>query len=729
MTIAFVHKMLTKSAHFTLISVLCAHAFFVNGQTTNVDYTNSYNSEKLMQLRTEFQLEQDKIDQKIKSYLIANQIPKIQKASNGNIISVLDFDTSGEPIFYTTLTSTSSINTRASHLYWDGSLDLGISGENMKIGIWDAGSALSSHQEFNNRISSGESNIEVDNHATMVTGIVSATGINDKAQGVAYDAEVINYDWTNDKTEVIDAALNGLLISNHSYGVKTSNVPDWYFGAYLPISRSWDKIMYNAPYYLMVSAAGNAQQSKHNQEPVSGKSEDGFDLLVGFTTAKNGIVVTSANAELDENGKLLDAKTTSYSSYGPTDDGRIKPDIAGDGAAVYTTTATSNSSYGTSIGTSMATPGVSASLLLLQQYHENLYGSFMKAASLKGLALHTADDVFLPGPDYKLGWGVLNTKKAAQFLQRVNYSTFLIEERLDEEKTFSLTVEAKGNQPLAVSLSWTDVAGELQESGLANDHISKLVNDLDIRITKDGETFFPWKLNPSKANLPAFKGDNTVDPYERINIDNPQGIYTITVTYKGELTNEHQDFSLLVSGIKNSDCNIDMPTDFKMTAVSENGGTLLWNKSDETLYEVQYKAEDDELWAVQALFDNRFELLGLQKGVRYKARVRSVCGENLVSAFSEEISFVFDGAATQVSNMSQLEELQLVLYPNPVENELLIATERSPNSYFQVLDQAGFIIKQGRFQGSVNVSDLASGVYFVSIHDDGKTKTKKFIKH
>ncbi|GGG39576.1 hypothetical protein GCM10011414_06240 [Croceivirga lutea] len=729
MTIAFVHKMLFKNVHNSLLGILFAFTCIVSAQSNAVEHTTSYNAEVLNQLKTEFKLEQNKIDKKINSYLLDKQIPKFQKASNGNTISVLDFDAAGEPIFYTTLVSISSINTRANHLYWNGSLDLGISGENMTMGIWDAGSALASHQEFSTRISTSEIDIEVDNHATMVTGIISATGINEKAKGVAYDAEVLSFDWTNDKTEVIDAALDGLLVSNHSYGIKTSNVPDWYFGAYLPISRAWDKIMYNAPYYLMVSAAGNAQQSKHNQEPISGKSEDGFDLLVGFTTAKNGLVVTSAQAELDDNGNLISAKTTSYSSYGPTDDGRIKPDLAGDGAAVYTTTSTNNSSYGTSIGTSMATPGVSASLLLLQQYYEQLFGSFMKAATLKGLALHTADDVLAPGPDYKLGWGVLNTKKAAQFLQRVDYSTFLIEERLGEENTYSITVEAKGNQPLTASLSWTDVEGELQESGKANDYKSRLVNDLDVRITKDGETFYPWKLNPSKANLPAFKGDNTVDPYERINIENPEGFYTITVTYKGELTNALQDFSLLVSGIKNSNCNIDVPTDFKIAAVTDNGGTLLWNKSDETLYEVQYKAEDDELWAVQALFDNRFELLGLQKGVRYKARVRSVCSENLVSEFSEEISFVFDGGATQIGDATQWEKMQLVLYPNPVESELMIATERSRNTYYQVLDQAGFIIKQGRFQGSVKVSDLASGVYFISIHDEGKTKTKKFIKH
>ena len=101
----------------------------------------------------------------------------------------------------------------------------------------------------------------------------------------------------------------------------------------------------------------------------------------------------------------------------------------------------------------MAAPGVTGSLLLLQQYHEELFGTYMKAAMLKGLALHTADDVEAKGPDYKMGWGVMNAKAAAEVLQNREYTTILNEESLTEGETFSFTVVANGSEPLVASLS------------------------------------------------------------------------------------------------------------------------------------------------------------------------------------------------------------------------------------------------------------------------------------
>src|SRR5690606_38910569 len=119
--------------------------------------------------------------------------------------------------------------------------------------------------------------------------------------------------------------------------------------------------------------------------PNFGKSADGFDLLLGFTTTKNGLAVAGANTEIGSKGELVQATVAGYSSFGPVDDGRVKPDLAGDGTNILSTSSATNSSYQVSAGTSMAAPGVTGSLLLLQQYHEELFGTYMKAATLKGL--------------------------------------------------------------------------------------------------------------------------------------------------------------------------------------------------------------------------------------------------------------------------------------------------------------------------------------------------------
>ena len=107
-----------------------------------------------------------------------------------------------------------------------------------------------------------------------------------------------------------------------------------------------------------------------------------------------------------------------FSGWGPTDDGRIKPDVVGNG--MFLISAWSDSPfYAAAAGTSMSAPNVTGSLLLLQEHYQGIYGAgnFMRAATLKALAIHTADEAGdADGPDYAFGWGLLNTKTAAQVI-------------------------------------------------------------------------------------------------------------------------------------------------------------------------------------------------------------------------------------------------------------------------------------------------------------------------
>ncbi|MFX5784919.1 S8 family serine peptidase, partial [Acinetobacter baumannii] len=73
---------------------------------------------------------------------------------------------------------------------------------------------------------------------------------------------------------------------------------------------------------------------------------------------------------------------SSFSSWGPTDDGRIKPDLVADGVSVTSTGGNSTTSYATLSGTSMAAPNTTGSLLLLQEYYNRLRsGSFMRSST------------------------------------------------------------------------------------------------------------------------------------------------------------------------------------------------------------------------------------------------------------------------------------------------------------------------------------------------------------
>jgi len=81
-----------------------------------------------------------------------------------------------------------------------------------------------------------------------------------------------------------------------------------------------------------------------------------------------------------------------------------------------------------------------------------------------------------------------------------------------------------------------------------------LVNDLDIRITKNTTTYFPWRLDANDPTGPAIRSaDNNVDNVEQVKIDAPTaGQYTITVTHKGTLVNLNQKYSLVITGINSA---------------------------------------------------------------------------------------------------------------------------------------------------------------------------------
>src|SRR5262249_44276467 len=145
----------------------------------------------------------------------------------------------------------------------------------------------------------------------------------------------------------------------------------------------------------------------------------GYDLLPPQQVCKNGLTVGAvSNIVGGFSGSNRIAMHT-FSSWGPTDDGRIKPDVVAAGVNIFSCSATSTTSYFTDSGTSFAAPAVAGSLDLLVQRYSQLYGTNppMLSSTLRGLAIHTADDADGNGPDYKFGWGLVNTRKAALLVE------------------------------------------------------------------------------------------------------------------------------------------------------------------------------------------------------------------------------------------------------------------------------------------------------------------------
>ncbi|HOZ75594.1 MAG TPA: S8 family serine peptidase [Flavobacterium sp.] len=481
------------------------------------------------------------------------------------------------PIYFTTYNQGSGITSRASKLYHNGGLGLDIEGQNMTSGLWDAGSALASHEIFSGRLSIMDDCITNRSHSTHVAGTIIGTNQvqGGQARGMAFRSNLHSYDWDNDQAEVALAAANGLLLSNHSYGYNPNAIQDYQWGKYDNKSQAFDEIMFDAPYYQFVCAAGNSRGSFN-------LPKNGFDLITGQALAKNAITVGSVEELLNYTGPN-DVVMASTSSWGPADDGRIKPDIVAKGVNTFSATNEADNSYALASGTSMASASVEGTLLLLQQYNNQRHGMYLRAATLKALMVHTADEAGLhPGPDYRFGWGLINAEKAANTITNKGLQSYLLENTLSQNETFSLPVNAIGNQPLVATLCWTDPKGELHSFN-TDDNTPDLVNDLDLRITQNEDAFFPWKLNGDNPAAAATKGDNVVDNIEKSEIDAASGSYVITVSHKGNLTSGLQNYSLVVSGI--------ILKNFWFTAAEP--AKSICNDADEVSYALNFNLKGD----------------------------------------------------------------------------------------------------------------------------------------
>lgn len=513
---------------------------------------------ELRNLRNTFNQEFLEREMRIKSYLMRN--PNVERVvrdefSTKEIYDVLE---DGEILYYGTSNLGSSRTARADKLYLGGGLGLNIQGQGMKAGVWDGGNVRTTHVEFpNNKVINIDGTV-LDNHATHVTGTIVAKGVTANLRGIAFDASAISYNWNNDYAEMTDEAASGLLVSNHSYWMGSSNNA-WTFGSYDIRAAQFDQIAFAAPYYLAVTAAGNDRNDF--TDPIIGpylSTKGGYNLTRGMQNAKNYLTVGAVN-QVSNYTSPNSVVMSTFSSWGPTDDGRIKPDVVAKGVSVRSTLSGTNTASGLEQGTSMASPAVAGVALLLQQHYFNTQSDYMRAATLKGLINHTTDEAgkadddvtFTDGPDYRFGWGLINAEKAATLISDKTTNKAVIEELTlnINNPSYTKTVTVSGTEPLMVSISWTDRAGTPNNG--TNDPVNAnyLVNDLDVRVTKDGVTYFPWTLNPAAPSAAAVRTqDNFRDNFEKIQVDNPNGTYTITVTHKGSLTGSSQNFSLIASG-------------------------------------------------------------------------------------------------------------------------------------------------------------------------------------
>ncbi len=500
-----------------------------------------------------------------------------------NFKELMYLDEQGMPVYLETENDKSAITINTDEVNPGGSSGLNLKGAGMKAGVWDGGAVRATHQEFvGGRLTQIDGATSNSNHATHVSGTVGATGVVSRARGMAYDVDIHAYDWGNNESEMRSAGANGLLVSNHSYGQPTgwsvsSGNWTWYgnpnedasedidFGHYGSVAREWDQIANQAPYHLIVKSAGNDR----NDGPSAGTShrvwsgsgwvtstatrddDPSYGSVSSYSMAKNILVVGAVNEISNGYSQPSNVVMSNFSCWGPTDDGRIRPDIVAKGVAVYSPLAGNNTQYASWQGTSMASPAVTGSAILLQERYEQVHGSgnFMRSSTLRGLIIHTANEAGSSnGPDYRFGWGLMNTRKAADVIG--DTSAVIIEQRLTSGTPIEIKAVNIPNRVVRVTIAWNDPAGSVAARVL-NPTTQDLVNDLDLRIEResDGFEFKPYVLNPALPLDPAATGDNFRDNVEQVYIASPSnGVYTLKIGNKGTLTGQ-QWMTSIVDGL------------------------------------------------------------------------------------------------------------------------------------------------------------------------------------
>lgn len=382
-----------------------------------------------------------------------------------------------------------------------------LDGSGVSIGEWDAGWADAAHTDFGGRVHQVGTGA-VHYHSTHVAGTVMGSGLQSGGsyRGMAPAASLSTQQWwfnisTLQTSYQYNLSTYNIDISQNSWGIGASpiNVENCnaVMGNYFLECGSLDNIV-RGQLGKPISVSWSAGNERSQGSNYCGSVGFSYGSLIPYGTAKNVITVGAINSN--------NSTMTSFSSWGPTDDGRIKPELVAPGCQTDSdhgvTSTWPGGGYNTICGTSMASPVVSGCMTLWFQQYRNIYpGQTPLASTVKSVFVETADDLAEPGPSFDYGFGRINVVKAIDLL---NSGSFL-EDQINDAATFEWTFNYDGTLPqVSFTLAWDD-------PGAAANANPALVNDLDLQLVSPSGfvTLLPWKLDPANpSNTPINAADH-----------------------------------------------------------------------------------------------------------------------------------------------------------------------------------------------------------------------------
>ena len=350
---------------------------------------------------------------------------------------------------------------------------------------------------------------------------------------------------------------DGARISSNSWGSYNNN--------YTTDSQTYDSLVRDA-------RRGEAGNQELTVIFSSGNRGAGGNLT-SPGTAKNVIMVgASENLRPGSDGCRVDTEGANdinslidFSSGGPTNDGRRKPEIVAPGTHIqgarsqdrgYTGGGVcapnyplGQTLYTWSSGTSHAAPAVAGAAALVRQFFQQSVGHPPSPAMVKAYLSNST--TFMNGknagdnlPGNNQGWGLLNIGRALDAVPRM---------LVDQDQVISNTGQAMTvhgrisdpTKPFRVSLAWTDAPG----APSAN----PVVNDLDLQVDVGGKTYLGNRFTGSVSTE-----GGTADHLNNIEAvwtpDGTSGDFTIRIVganiagdgVPGNSDTTDQDFALVV---------------------------------------------------------------------------------------------------------------------------------------------------------------------------------------
>jgi len=388
----------------------------------------------------------------------------------------------------------------------------------------------------------GSDAADYDGHGTHTAGSICGNGASSGGlyKGIAYEAQLVTQCVVDKNTGSFTGIYDLYALYTQSYlSGATIHSDSWgsaVYGAYDSFSRTTDMFAWTYRDFLPVFAAGNSGKDGNNNGVVD------LDSITSPATAKNVLTVGATEGDRPfamegfRASKYYNKWPTTYktnpikddyiswsatnspymqgmaafSSRGPTDDNRFKPEISAPGTDIISTRSTvpgagwlwgilpSNTKYCYSGGTSMATPLTAGSAALIRQYMVERAGisepssALIKATMIGGsrtlapgqYGTGTKQEIPFTTPNNVEGWG---QPEIVQMLYPEGLMIKLIDDispDTGETNTYQITVE-KAGLPLEIVMCWLDYPGT------AGGAVT-LINDLNLNVVTPGtNTLFP----------------------------------------------------------------------------------------------------------------------------------------------------------------------------------------------------------------------------------------------